>query len=99
MWEFKKSALARYKHDTAKLISDCYETDWNRSKVHRVVKDEKEREKKKTYMRSVFKHFRNMYMFTAGQEPLSGVPCIGANVFADLTTNGLPTLIDKVNFD
>lgn len=65
-WEFKKSAFASYKHDTPKLIEQCFETDWNRSKVHRVVKDEKERELMKKYMRTIYKHFRNMYKFTAG---------------------------------
>jgi len=68
--------------------------DWNRTKVLRIVKNDEEREKLKTYVRSVYKWFREMYKFTAGSDPMNDIFCIGLNVFSDLIISVIKTIVD-----
>ena len=93
-WDFSLSVFSSYKPDTARLLNDCFEMDWNRTKVARIVKNDDEREDLKTYLRSIYKYFREMYKFTSGSDPMNDIFCIGVNVFSDLVTNGTPSLID-----
>jgi hypothetical protein len=75
-------------------LNSCFEVDWNRSKIDRVVKNEEERERLKVYVKSIYKWFREMYKYTAGVDPMKDVMCIGTNVFSELCNNSCPTLID-----
>ena len=93
-WDFSLSVFAQYKIDTTNLLNNCFEKDWSRTKVERIVKNEEEREKFKTYFRSVYKYFREVYKFYSGSDPMNDIFCIGVNVFSDLIANQLPTLID-----
>lgn len=43
-WDFSLSVFASYKPDNAKLLNNCFETDWARTKVDKIVKNEEERE-------------------------------------------------------
>jgi len=93
-WDFSLSVFASYKPDTVRLLTDCFEKDWGNTSVARIVKNEEERERLKTYVRSIYKWFREMYKFTSSCDPMNDIFCIGVNVFSDLVINGTPTLVD-----
>ena len=93
-WDFSLSVFASYKPDNPRLLNDCFEMDWNRTKVARIVKNDEEREKLKTYIRSIYKWFREMYKFFSGSDPMDDIFCIGTNVFSDLVINVIPSMID-----
>ena len=93
-WDFNLSCFASYKPDNARLINQCFETDWARTKVDRIVKNEEERERFKTYCRSIYKWFRDMYKFASGTDAMGDLFCIGTNVFSTLIQEEIPTLID-----
>ena len=94
-WNFSLSVFASYKIDTPKMLNDCFEVDWARTKVDKIVKDPEEREELKAYVRSVYKHFREVYKFVAGSDPMGDVFCIGVNVFSDLCTTGMEGFVDN----
>ena len=93
-WDFRLSCFAAYRIDSTRLLNDCFEMDWNRTKVARIVKNDEERDRVKTYIRSIYKWFREMYKFAAGSDPMNDLFCIGTNVFSDLITNGIPSMVD-----
>ena len=93
-WNFSLSVFANYKVDSEKLLNDCFEIDWKRTKIEKIVKNVEDRENFKTYCRSIYKYFREVYKFVSGSDPMGDVFCIGVNVFSDLCTTGLDGLID-----
>lgn len=93
-WDFSLSVFASYKADTTKLLNDCFEKDWSRTKVNKIVKNEEELEKFKAYCRSIYWHFREVYKYVAGSDPMGDIFCIGVNVFSDIFTTGMPKFVD-----
>ena len=93
-WDFSLSVFAKYKYDSPKLLDDCFEMDWKRTKVEKIVKNEEDRENLKTYFRSIYKYFREVYKFVAGSDPMGDIFCIGVNVFSDLCSSGLEGMVD-----
>ena len=93
-WDFNLSCFASYKSDTTRLLNQCFEMDWGRTKVSRIVKNEEERERFKTYFRSIYKYFREVYKFTSGSDTMGDLFCIGTNVFSTLIQEEIPTLIE-----
>jgi NLR family CARD domain-containing protein 3 len=55
-WDFKKSVFRDYVPDNELILAKCFEYDWNNSKITKIIKDEKEQEKVKAYLRSIYKH-------------------------------------------
>jgi len=93
-WDFSLSVFASYKPDTVKLLDNCFETDWARTKVEKIVKNEEERELFKNYCRSIYRYFREVYKYVAGSDPMGDVFCIGVNVFSEIITGGMPGFVD-----
>ena len=93
-WDFRLSVFSAYKADNSKLLADCFETDWNRTKVDKIVKNEEDRAELKAYCKSIYQHFREVYKFIAGSDPMGDVFCIGSNVFTDMITAGIPGFVD-----
>ena len=93
-WDFNLSCFASYKADTTRLLNQCFEQDWARTKVDRIVKNEEERDRFKTYFRSIYKWFREVYKFASGSDAMGDIFCIGTNVFSDLIQKEIPTLIE-----
>ena len=50
-WDIKKSVFKDYVADNELILSKCFEFDWNCSKLPKLIKDEKEREKVKSYLK------------------------------------------------
>jgi len=55
-WDFKKSVFKDYIPDNEIILSRCFEYDWNNSKIPKIVKDEKELEQVKIFLRSIYKN-------------------------------------------
>lgn len=56
-WDFAKSVFKNYKPDNFKLLEECFDLDWNYTKMDKVIERESDEEKKKIkdYLRGVFK--------------------------------------------
>jgi len=93
-WDFSQSVFASYKVDTTKILNDCFETDWRRTKIEKIVKNEADREEFKIYCRSIYPLFRETYKYVSGFDPMGDVACIGANVFSDMISTGIPGFVD-----
>lgn len=49
-WDFNLSVFKTYKPDNHRLLNDCFELDWSRTKIERIVKDDNERDRLKNYL-------------------------------------------------
>ena len=94
-WNFSLSVFAQYKFDTNKVLNDCFEVDWNRTKVAKIVKNEEDRAEFKTYFRSIYKYFREVYKYVSGSDPMGDIFCIGVNVFSELVAQGTKGFVDE----
>lgn len=93
-WAFSLSVFATYKADNSQLLNNCFETDWNRTKINKLIKNVEDLETFKTYCRSIYKHFREVYKYVAGSDPMGDIFCIGTNVFSEMITSGMPWFVD-----
>jgi hypothetical protein len=42
-WDVKKSVFRDYIPDNEILLAKCFEFDWSNSKIHKIIKEEKEK--------------------------------------------------------
>lgn len=86
-WMFKKSAFRTYKPDTRPLLDKCFDYDWSfiESKVEYLIKDQKDIELSKKYLRANYKVLRDAYKLTAGQSSEGhSIMSISTNFFSVL---------------
>jgi len=83
-WTIPKSLFATYKLDDEELLTKCFENDWMRCKIPKIVKDEEELAKTKKSLRKAYKVIRELYKYYSAFEPCNGIPCIGSNVYSDI---------------
>lgn len=86
-WDFKKSVFKDYIPDNELILAKCFEMDWTSSKIPKIIKDEKEKEKVMNYLRSNYKYIREVYKSFAGISPCNGIPSIGTNTFQDIANS------------
>jgi hypothetical protein len=55
-WDFFKSVFKDYKPDNEGLLVDCFEFDWQCSKILKIIKNEEEQNKIKEYLKSIYKN-------------------------------------------
>ena len=53
-WDFSKSVFKDYKADSVNKLEECFEFDWERSKIPRIIKNEEELSACKEYLKSVY---------------------------------------------
>ncbi len=85
-----------YKPDHPKILEQCFEFDWENSKIHRIIKDEEERNLVKALLKEYYPKFRESYKFTAGIDPHESLVCIGVTTFSEVI-NSLTGFIDGKN--
>ena len=61
-WDFSLSCFKTYKPDTAKVMAQCFDLDWERMRLPRAIKDD-ERDDLKEYLRPRYKYFRDVYKY------------------------------------
>lgn len=83
-WSLPRSLFANYKVDDENLLTRCFENDWSRCKIPRIVKNADDLAQIKKSLRASYRIIREMYKHFSAVEPSSSVPCIGSNVFSDI---------------
>jgi len=68
-WDIKKSVFKDYVADHEAFLTKCFEFDWSNSKIHKIIKDNQEKELVKQYLRSIYQHlyFFN-YLYFLGEK-------------------------------
>mmetsp|Transcript_26785 Transcript_26785/g.25810 ORF Transcript_26785/g.25810 Transcript_26785/m.25810 type:complete len:162 (-) Transcript_26785:686-1171(-) len=86
-WDVRNSVFKDYVPDNEAMLTKCFDLDWSCSKIPKFIKDERDRENCKQYLRSIYKSIREVYKSYAGISPCNGVPSIGSNVFQDIVNS------------
>ena len=76
-WDFKKSIFKTYIPDNEMNLNDCFENDWNDSKIQKILKNPAELVTAKAYLRQIYKPIREIYKYYAGIATTNGIPSIG----------------------
>jgi hypothetical protein len=56
-WDVRRSVFKDYVPDNDMILAKCFEFDWNSSKISKIIKDEREKEQIKNFLRT---HYKNM---------------------------------------
>lgn len=83
-WGIPVSIFKDYKFDNDELLGKCFEYDWNKSKVTKIVKDQYELQKIKTYLSSKYKIIKEIYKYYSSISPQGEIWSIGQMVFTEL---------------
>ena len=68
-WNFSLSVFRPYVPDNDALLLRCFELDWSRTKIERLIKDPEHLEKVKNLCRQNYKWFRESYKYTTAVDP------------------------------
>jgi hypothetical protein len=55
-WDFRKSVFKDYIPDNEQILTKCFDFDWTNSKLHKIIKDEKEKEQVRVFLRNNYKY-------------------------------------------
>ena len=83
IWSFANSIFKDYNVDDDQVLNDCFEYDWKCSKIPNLLKDPKDLENTKTFLREKYKIIRESYK-TLSAYSTSEIPCIGSNSIIEL---------------
>jgi hypothetical protein len=82
-WNFTLSVFKPYIPDNEGLLLRCFELDWSRTKIERLIKDPEQLDKVKNLCRHNYKWFRESYKFITAVDPQKDLLCISTIVFGD----------------
>jgi len=82
-WDFGLSVFRPYIADHDALLTKCFELDWSRTKVERLIKDDEQRAKLKEICRKNYKYFRESYKYMAATDPQQNLLCITNIAYSD----------------
>ena len=83
-WGIPVSIFKDYKFDDDNLIGKCFEYDWARCKVPKLVKDLTELQKIKSYLSSNYRMLKEIYKYYSSISPQGEIWSIGQMAFTDL---------------
>lgn len=96
-WDFLNSVFAKYKPDTERILVDCFQFDWERVRIEKLLKnDEPTIFSVKQFLQLNYKYIREVYKIYSGESPQGRLPCIGATTF-NLLIQQCPDLVDGYN--
>ena len=55
-WDVRNSVFKDFIPDNELLLSNCFEFDWSNTKISKIIKDEKDKEEIKKYLKSIYKY-------------------------------------------
>lgn len=84
-WSISLSLFKDYRTDDESVLNDCFEFDWKHCRIPNLIKDPKDLESTKEYLRSNYRVFRESYK-TLSSYSGSEIPCVGSNTFVELLT-------------
>ncbi|CAD8208269.1 unnamed protein product [Paramecium pentaurelia] len=82
-WSYEISIFKNYQPDNEELIDECFEYDFQSSKINRIVRDPNELMEIKELLREYYPHIFASYKFYASTLIGSSIPCISSNAFFD----------------
>lgn len=82
-WSIPISLFKDYKIDDEDLLNECFEFDWKHCRIPNLIKDPKELELTKSYLREIYQTIKESFK-TLSAYSGSEVPCIGSNAFIEL---------------
>lgn len=94
-WDIRGSVFWGYIPDDDDIVARCFEYDWARTKIPRIIKKEDELEKIRVFLKSIYKPIREVYKYYAGVSPCGNIPCIGQNAFNEIINQ--TNIVDGVN--
>jgi len=68
-WNWSLSVFKHFKYDDERMLANCFELDWSRTKIERLIKDEVERAEVKELLKKNYKWFRESYKYISGLDP------------------------------
>ena len=83
-WNFNLSVLKPYRPDTESLLDSCFEIDWGRTKIGRLVKEEETFNQLKAICKKHYKFFRESYKYITALDPQKDLLCISNITFGDI---------------
>jgi len=87
-WDFYKSVFRAYKADSARILEDCFDSDWPQTKIERVVGQVVNDEvRTRAYLASVFKHIREVYKYYSAVKPTGRITGVGAAILGELLSH------------
>ncbi len=55
------------------MLDNCFEVDWNNTRITKIVKNEEEHPNLKKYMRSIYKLIKESYKYYSSISPIGDV--------------------------
>lgn len=86
IWSFEISLFKDYQVDTPQLLDNCFEFDWNNSKVKGVVKNKEHTQPIKQLLRDFYLHIKEFYKFYSSQGT-GGIWSISSNLMLEIVNN------------
>ena len=86
IWGIPISVFKDYKFDTDHLFNQCFEFDWERTKIPKLIKDVAQQNAIRKMLRANYRNFREVYKHYSSLGQQAGVWSIGQNAFSDLCT-------------
>lgn len=83
-WKQENSVFKKYRVDNTKILEECFEFDWDCSKVPVMIKNKEEKNRIKILLKEHYRLMRECYRYYAGSNPCGIVPCIGQNAFNEI---------------
>ena len=66
------------------MIDECFEIDWSHTKCEKIIKGAGESDKAKAYIKTIYKHIRDIYKYYAGISPLGRTMSVGSGTLTGL---------------
>lgn len=82
-WNFQLSVFKHFKTDSDKVINECFELDWSRTKIGRLIKDDNERTAVKEILRPYYRWFKDSYKWVASMDPQKDLFCISTAAYTE----------------
>ena len=94
-WDFTKSIFAPYRIDNEEILANCFDIDWNDSKIPKILKNDPDIDKIKDFLGSIYRNIRECYKNYAGISPSNQVFCISKTLFNEILNSVHPSIIDS----
>lgn len=83
VWTYEKSLFKDWKKDDQEILNNCFNTDWDCSRIERIIRNKDEIPEFKEFLRSKYKIIKDCYKSNATLAPAGEVWSISQNVFSD----------------
>ena len=83
-WNFNLSVFKPYRPDSEVTLDMCFELDWSRTKIDRLIKDVTTLNELKVITRKHYRLFRESYKYITALDPQKDLFCISNITFGDI---------------